>query len=65
MNNINDLKNDFIDGRLIKIVSELHYSINELYFLIDTNKSTKIDDKDLIRSLSGLSSYLDKELDEI
>lgn len=44
------------------LVSNLHSDINDLYLAMDGGKCS---DDDVLRSLSGISKYLDEQLDEI
>ena len=43
---------------LIKLVSDLHRDISDLYFEVDRNKPQKIGNRDVIRTLKALVSYI-------
>ena len=51
-----------VNGRLCFLVENLHSDINDLYLAMDGGKCS---DDDVLRSLSGISKYLDEQLDEI
>ena len=51
-----------LNGKLVKIIENLHSDINELYFGVD---SGKIDDQELIRCLGSVLNYNIKQLEKI
>ena len=56
------LSGAYNDGRLCNLIENLHSDINDLYIAMDGGKCS---DDDIVRSLSGISKYLDEQLDEI
>ena len=51
-----------LNGKLVRIIENLHSDINDIYFGVD---SGKIDNQELIRSLGSVLNYNIKQLTKI